>query len=132
MKRILISRRAIAFPVPASASLASGLAWGQVDTLRIAVINPFSGPLALYGDEVARGYQLAIDEANAKGGVVGRKIELLRGDATSPPQGIAAVEKMAGQDKVEVFVGTYISAVSNAASDAALRYSKIYWDTNAL
>ena len=31
-----------------------------------------------------------------------------------------------------MFVGTYISAVSNAASDAALRYSKIYWDTNAL
>ena len=31
-----------------------------------------------------------------------------------------------------MFVGTYISAVSNAASDAALRYSKVYWDTNAL
>jgi branched-chain amino acid transport system substrate-binding protein len=129
MKRILISRLAIAaFAISASASLA----WGQAEPLRIGAINPFSGPLALYGDEVARGYQLAIDEANAKGGVVGRKIELLRGDASSPPQGIAAVEKMAGQDKVEVFVGTYISAVSNAASDAALRYSRVYWDTNAL
>lgn len=129
MKRILSSRLAIAaFAISASASLA----WGQTDTLRIAVINPFSGPMALYGDEVARGYQLAIDEANAKGGVAGRKIELLRGDASSPPQGIAAVEKLASQDKVEVFTGTYISAVSNAASDAALRYNRIYWDTNAL
>ena len=112
--------------------LRSNLACGQAEPLRIGAINPFSGPLALYGDEVARGYQIAIDEANAKGGVIGRKIELLRGDASSPPQGIAAVEKMAGQDKVEVFVGTYISAVSNAASDAALRYSRVYWDTNAL
>ena len=101
------------------------------EPIRIGAINPYSGPVALYGDEVARGYQLAIDEANAKGGVIGRKIELLRGDAGNPQQGIAAVEKLVS-DKVDIFVGTYISAVSNAASDAALRYSKIYWDTNAL
>jgi branched-chain amino acid transport system substrate-binding protein len=136
MKRISSSRWARALAIAASAglasSLASGFAWGQAEPLRIAVINPFSGPLALYGEEVARGYQIAIDEANARGGVVGRKIELLRGDAGSPPQGIAAVEKLASQDKVEVFTGTYISAVSNAASDAALRYNRIYWDTNAL
>src|SRR5437868_8665009 len=90
------------------------------EPIRIGAINPYSGPVALYGDEVARGYQLAIDEANAKGGVIGRKIELLRGDATNPQQGIAAVEKLAS-DKVDIFVGTYISAVSNAASDAAMR-----------
>src|SRR6195256_808769 len=96
------------------------------EPIRIGAINPYSGPVALYGDEVARGYQLAIDEANAKGGVIGRKIELFRGDAGNPQQGIAAVEKLVG-DKVDIFVGTYVSAVSNAASDAALRYSKIYW-----
>jgi branched-chain amino acid transport system substrate-binding protein len=111
-------------------TLAAGAAFAQ-EPIRIGAINPYSGPVALYGDEVARGYQLAIDEANAKGGVIGRKIELFRGDASNPQQGIAAVEKLAA-DKVDVFVGTYISAVSNAASDAALRYSKIYWDTNAL
>jgi len=43
------------------------------EPIRIGAINPYSGPVALYGDEVARGYQLAIDEANAKGGVIGRK-----------------------------------------------------------
>jgi branched-chain amino acid transport system substrate-binding protein len=101
------------------------------EPIRIGAINPYSGPVALYGDEVARGYQLAIDEANAKGGVIGRRIELVRGDATNPQQGIAAVEKLASE-KVDVFTGTYVSAVSNAASDAAMRYSKIYWDTNAL
>ena len=113
-----------------AAIVLTGAAFAQ-EPIRIGAINPYSGPVALYGDEVARGYQLAIDEANAKGGVIGRKIELLRGDARNPQQGIAAVEKLAA-DKVDVFVGTYISAVSNAASDAALRYSKIYWDTNAL
>jgi branched-chain amino acid transport system substrate-binding protein len=100
--------------------------------LRIGAINPYSGPLALYGDEVARGYQLAVDERNAKGGVLGRKVELVRGDAANPQQGIAAVDQLVTRDKVDLFIGTYISAVSNAASDAAQRYSKIYWDTNAV
>jgi len=114
----------------AATLLSTGAAFAQ-EPIRIGAINPYSGPVALYGDELARGYQLAIDEANAKGGVIGRKLELLRGDAGNPQQGIAAVEKLSA-DKVDVFVGTYISAVSNAASDAALRYSKVYWDTNAL
>src|SRR6266511_4077576 len=99
--------------------------------VRIGAINPYSGPLALYGDELARGYQLAVDEKNAKGGVLGRKVELVRGDAGNPQQGIAAVDQLATRDKVDLFIGTYISAVSNAASDAAQRHGKLYWDTNA-
>jgi branched-chain amino acid transport system substrate-binding protein len=116
------------------AAVATTLGAGAVpaqEPIRIGAINPYSGPVALYGDEVSRGYQLAIDEANAEGGVLGRNVDLLRGDASNPQQGIAAVEKLVG-DKVDIFVGTYISAVSNAASDAALRYGKLYWDTNAL
>jgi len=108
-----------------------GAAMAQ-EPLRIGAINPYSGPLALYGDEVARGYQLAVDEKNAKGGVLGRKVELVRGDAGNPQQGIAAVDQLVTRDKVDLFIGTYISAVSNAASDAALRYKKLYWDTNAV
>jgi branched-chain amino acid transport system substrate-binding protein len=64
--------------------------------------------------------------------VLGRKIELIRGDATTPQQGITAVDQLVTRDKAELFIGTYVSAISNAASDAALRHQKIYWDTNAL
>ncbi|MGS0754776.1 ABC transporter substrate-binding protein [Roseateles sp. GG27B] len=117
----------------AAMALAGFAAQAQAqEALRIGAINPFSGPLALYGDEMARGYQLAIDERNAKGGILGRKIELVKGDASTPQQGIAAVDQLVSRDKAELFIGTYISAVSNAASDAALRNQKIYWDTNAL
>ena len=100
--------------------------------IKIGAINPYSGPLALYGTEVGRGYELAVEQANAAGGVMGRKIELVRGDAANPQQGIATVEQLATKDKVDLFIGTYASAVSNAASDAALRYNKLYWETNAL
>ena len=112
-------------------ALMAGAALAQ-DTLRIGAINPYSGPMALYGDELARGYQIAIDERNAKGGVLGKKVDLVRGDATNPQQGIAAVDQLATREKVEIFVGTYVSAIANAGSDAALRHQKLWWDTNAL
>ena len=102
------------------------------EALRIGAINPYSGPLALYGDELARGYQLAIDLKNASGGILGRKVELVRGDASTPQQGVSVVDQLATRDKIDAFIGTYVSAVSNAASDAALRHQKVYWDTNAL
>ena len=100
--------------------------------IKIGAINPYSGPLALYGTEVTRGYELAVDQINAAGGLMGRKIELVRGDATTPQQGIATVEQLVSRDKVDLFVGTYISAISNTASDTALRYNKLYWETNAV
>lgn len=100
--------------------------------IKIGVINPFSGPLALYGGEMTRGFELAVDQANAAGGLLGRKIELVRGDASNPQQGIATVEQLVTRDKVDIFTGTYISAVANSASDAAARYNKLYWETGGV
>ncbi len=100
--------------------------------IKIGVINPFSGPLALYGGEMTRGFELAVDQVNAAGGLLGRKIELVRGDASNPQQGIATVEQLVTRDKVDIFTGTYISAVSNSASDAAARYNKLYWETGGV
>lgn len=99
-------------------------------TLRIGVIQPFSGATAVYGDEVARCYGIAVDAANAAGGVLGRQVELVRGDAATPQQGITAVDQLAGD--VDLFCGTYISAISNSGSDAAMRYDKLWWETNSL
>ena len=107
------------------------IAYAQ-QAIKIGVINPFSGPLALYGGEMTRGFELAVDQANAAGGLLGRKIELVRGDASNPQQGIATVEQLVTKDKVDMFTGTYISAVSNSASDAAARYNKLYWETGGV
>ena len=101
-------------------------------TIKIGAINPYSGPLALYGTEVTRGYELAVDQINASGGLLGKKLELVRGDASNPQQGISTVEQLAVKDKVDMFMGTYISGLSLTASDAAMRYNKLYWETNAV
>ena len=87
--------------------------------LKLGAVNPSSGALALYGDEVTRGYELAADAANAKGGVLGRKVVVVRGNASSPQEGIAAVEQFVSRDKVDVLIGTYISAVANARRASA-------------
>lgn len=126
-----ITRRMILGTVAAVAIAAVAPAWAQ-ETFKVGAINPYSGPTALYGDEVTRGYELAADAVNAKGGILGRKVEIVRGNATAPQEGIAAIEQLAGRDNVDVFIGTYLSAVAQAASEAALNYNKLYWDTNAL
>jgi len=112
-------------------ALALGVgAAGAQETLKVGAINPYSGPLALYGDELARGYELAAEAVNAQGGVLGRQVEIVRGNATNPQEAIAAIEQLAGD--VDVFIGTYVSGVSNAASERAMTYDRLYWDTNAL
>jgi branched-chain amino acid transport system substrate-binding protein len=126
-----ISRRMLMGAAVSVSVLAAGIASAQ-DTFKVGSINPYSGPLALYGDEVTRGYELAADAVNAAGGILGRQVEIVRGNASNPQEGIGAVEQLATRDNVDVFIGTYLSAVAGAASETALNYNKLYWDTNAL
>ena len=122
--------------IAGAALLAGATALMQVafaqQTIKIGAVNPYSGPVALYGTAVTRGYELAVDQVNAAGGLMGRKIELIRGDAGTAQQGIATVEQLVTKEKVDLLVGTYISGISLTASDAALRYNKLYWETNAV
>jgi branched-chain amino acid transport system substrate-binding protein len=127
--RIIRQLTGTALMVGAAALAQSALAQ---ETIKIGALNPYSGPLALYGTEVTRGYELAADKVNAAGGVLGKKIELIRGDVSNPQQGIATVEQLVAKDKVDMFVGTYISGISLTASDTAMRYNKLYWETNAV
>ena len=126
----MITRRSLA--ALTTALVATGGRARAADMLRIGAVNPYSGPMALYGDELTRGFELAVDAANAKGGVLGRQIQIIRGSATTAQEGIAAVEQLVGRDKVDLLLGTYVSAISNAASEAALNNGKLFWETNAL
>lgn len=120
--------------VAAGALLALGTcsATAQQAPIKIGAINPYAGAMAQYGDEVTRGYELAVDSANKNGGILGRQVQIVRGNATSAQEGIGAVEQLVGREGVDVLAGTYVTAISNAASEAALNYDKLYWETNAL
>ena len=69
--------------------------------IKIAVGVPLTGPLAKQGQEVANAVKLAAEEWNKKGGVLGRKIEVLEADDQGNPQvGVAAAEKVAADPAV--------------------------------
>lgn len=106
--------------------------YAQSEPIRLGAVNPYSGAMAQYGDEVTRCYELAAKWINEQGGLLGRQVEVVRGNATSAQEAIGAVEQLVGRDKADVLIGTYVSAISNAASENALNYEKLYWETNAL
>ena len=92
----------------AVAALAVVAGWGPPalaqQVIKIAAGAPLTGSLAKQGQEVADAVKLAVDEWNAKGGVLGMKIEFVAADDQGNPQvGVAAGEKVAADPAV---VGT--------------------------
>lgn len=80
----LLSTRLLSTLISLPAAALLSTAASAQGVLKIGEVNPYSGPLAVYCIEVTRGREIAVDEINAAGGVLGRKIELIRADATNP------------------------------------------------
>jgi branched-chain amino acid transport system substrate-binding protein len=86
------------------------------ESVKIGVIQPLSGSVAASGNYVRMGAEIGRDWINAKGGVLGRKVELLIEDNKSDPKEAAtAAEKLIVRDKVPVIVGAWGSSMTLAA-----------------
>src|SRR5499425_360021 len=84
--------------------------------IKIGVIEPLSGPVAASGNYVRMGAEIARDWLNAKGGIGGRKIDLLIEDNKSDPKEAAsAAEKLIVRDKVPAIMGAWGSSMTLAA-----------------
>ena len=91
-------------------------AWTQGDPIKIGVIQPLSGPVAASGNYVRMGAEIGRDWVNARGGVLGRQVQLLIEDNKSDPKEAAtAAEKLIVRDKVPVIVGAWGSSMTLAA-----------------
>ncbi len=92
--------------------LCSGQALAQAKTIRIGV--PTAMQLQV-GRDTQDALKIAIDEINAKGGVLGRKLEMVVADETENPEtGISAIKKLTADEKVDVLIGGYTSGVTLA------------------
>jgi branched-chain amino acid transport system substrate-binding protein len=100
------------------------------DPIKIGVVIPSSGTYASEGQEVRRGYEMAL--ADAGGAVNGRKVELVFGDAFAPEDAINEVDRLATREKVNLFVGTYATPASQAGSEAAARHQLAWIETHAI
>ncbi len=74
--------------------------------VKVGFSSAMTGPSAITGEGVKWAAQMLADEYNAKGGIVGRKIELYFGDnAGTPGEAVSAVRKLVDVDKVDVIIG---------------------------
>lgn len=86
------------------------------DPIKIGLVTALSGQSAQAGEAIARGLSVAIDEINAKGGLLGgRKIELVRrDDEGNPAKGVIAARELIYKEKVSVIFGGLDTPVSMA------------------
>ncbi|MFC1833801.1 ABC transporter substrate-binding protein [Thermodesulfobacteriota bacterium] len=95
--------------------------------IRIGLIDTYTGPVALgFADPAKYSWEMVVDEFNAKGGLNGRKIELLTcDDRYSPKAGVACAEELAKKG-VDFFAGTSMTDVGLAISEWARRNKRLY------
>lgn len=103
----------------------------QQTPIKIGHLIPLSGFLAPMGDFAQKAGQLAAEEINAAGGVLGRQIQTLADDETNPGVAVQKATKFIQQDKVDFLLGTVSSAVALAVMDVAERYQKIFINTGS-
>ena len=109
----------------ATIALVSAGVAGQAaaQTIKIGVNEPLTGPFAASGTYVVNGAKIAADEINSKGGILGKKIELVIEDNKSNPTEAAAVaEKLITADKVPVIMGAWGSSLTLAVMPKLMEY----------
>jgi branched-chain amino acid transport system substrate-binding protein len=90
------------------------------DPIKIGFPMPLSGPASVYGVPVVKGAEMAVQEINAAGGILGRKVELLTRDSkASADEAVRLAREMIIKDNVDFLSGTLTSAEAPAVSTIA-------------
>ncbi len=98
------------FAVPAHAA----------DTIKVGIVDCYSGPPSTYTNDVRDGFKLEIDRINAEGGVLGKKIEFVTRDSKFKVDlGLSAAKELIMREEVDILMGTINSALALAISDLA-------------
>jgi branched-chain amino acid transport system substrate-binding protein len=109
--------------VVAAAQVASPFVWRAraADSVKIGVDNTLTGTYAALGKNEQVGIQLAVEQINAKGGILGRNVELVVEDSTSGDAGTAVqkARKLIDGDKVDFLLGNVNSALSLAIAQVS-------------
>jgi branched-chain amino acid transport system substrate-binding protein len=100
--------------------LLSGLPAAAQETIKIGMYADLSAGSAQWGNDSLKGAKLMVKEANAGGGILGKKIELIAYDCKmSPTEGVKVYSRLAREDKVSAVYGSLISNIGLAVSPVA-------------
>jgi branched-chain amino acid transport system substrate-binding protein len=97
--------------------IAPAIVRGQGEPLQLGVLTPLTGAGGFDGPRMAKAMQAVIDEVNAAGGLLGRKVVLVVEDTqTNPEAAVRAARKLIDVTKVPAIMGTWASAVTSAVA----------------
>jgi branched-chain amino acid transport system substrate-binding protein len=110
MNRMIRTLAAVGLALAAAPALAQG-------TIKIGLMAPLTGPWASEGQEMRRNVELLAEEQNAKGGLLGKQIQVIvEDDGGDPRTASLAAQRLSTQGVVAV-IGTYGSAVTEASQN---------------
>ncbi len=116
--------------------LAAGVAWlapaaiSQPKVVKIGDVGSKVGVYEGYGKYQTWGIQMAVEELNAKGGVLGHRIEIIsEDDETKPAPAVRKAEKLILQDGVKLLVGAVSSGSTMAMMDVSKKLKTIHWNS---
>ena len=114
----------------AAAGIHAAPAFAQSGPVKMGVLAAKSGVLAPVGESGLRGVQWATDRINAAGGILGRKLELIIEEESSPKDTVERFRKLVLQDKVDAVSGAISTGVGLAMGPAAEEMKTIWlaWD----
>jgi len=116
--------------IAVAALLAFATAASAADTIKLGGMLPLSGRASDLGITCKQGAELAVKEINAKGGVLGKKFELLMADSKANVQELVSLSKRYVQkDKVNFLFGVVSSGGSLAVAEVAKQEKVIFMDT---
>ncbi|MFZ0838328.1 MAG: ABC transporter substrate-binding protein, partial [Xanthobacteraceae bacterium] len=101
------------------------------DPIKLGVLEPFTGPWAKNGNDSYVAMEIARDMINEQGGIKGKKISYVRGDAPDPSAGKSEAERIISQEGIKLMTGTYASPLGIAISAEAERHGIVHWETIA-
>ncbi len=107
-------------------------AGARAEELKIGALYPLSGGLALLGEESFRGLELAVEEANASGGLRKSKIVMVKGDAVDANQAVGEARRLVSVERVKAVFGTYSSSLSLAATQVTELAKVPYFELGAI
>jgi branched-chain amino acid transport system substrate-binding protein len=121
--------------VPAAAlllALGAGSATAQAP-IKLGDINTYSGIGAPFTGPYRVGVEMAVEEINARGGALGRKLEVLfRDDKAQPAEAVKHAQELVESDKVVMITGSFLSNVGLAVSDWARQNRTMFLASEAL
>ena len=119
IRKLCTAAVAAAFAVAAAPALAK-------EPIKIGEINSYKAQPAFL-EPYKKGMQLAVDQINASGGILGRQVELItRDDNANPGDAVRLAEELVSREKVDVLTGSFLSHIGLALTDFA-KQKKVFF-----